>query len=140
MSALKHARHMRELHRLRQMRPKQPFNTVRAHLLLLRPKPDASLLAGHVRECRQWSLDTDTHEYRWDFAYTDPASGRFQQYSVIGSVVPGTLTESEFAERIREPSVACLARLLHRKCGVARAIQHEHRLPLPRVAEHARYV
>lgn len=101
-------------------------------------REETALLRGHVRECKQWDVYTGVDHWRWDFAFTDPASGRVRQYSVIGTSVP-SFNDEQFAEQVRAPSIACLARSLHQQCGIRKALANEHSLRLPR-SMLARYV
>jgi hypothetical protein len=94
--------------------------------------PRKHLPPGAVREVKQWSLDTGTDEWFWDFAWRDPASGRLVQYNARASVAYPGPSEADFVERVRAPAIACIERDIHRKCGVAYALANQHHLSLPR--------
>lgn len=102
------------------------------------PKPFPE---GTLRECEQWSPDLEEYmTVRWDFAFKDPASGRWQQYSTCAMYNPKIVkTHEAFNEMVRAPAVACLARMIHRKCGMDQAVAHQALLDLPRHVK-GRYV
>lgn len=93
---------------------------------------------GAVRECMQFTLD-GPDVFRWDFAWRDPASGRVTHYYVEAQAEPD-MPEADFAERVREPAVACIERQIHRKCGMDYAVANQYPLSLPRTINVARFV
>jgi hypothetical protein len=94
---------------------------------------------GVVRECQQYTIDEPYDVWSWDFAWRDPASGRLTQYNALAYAMP-EMSETEFAERVRAPAVACIEREIHRKCGMAYAIANQFPLSLPLTAIKARFV
>jgi hypothetical protein len=97
-------------------------------LLHAHRRAERSLLAGHVREVKQFNLG-GPDVFRWDFAYRDPASGRMVQYTTQVYV---EANEPHFDERVREPAIACLAMMIQRKCGIKEALANQRQLELPR--------
>jgi len=85
---------------------------------------------GAVREVKQFTVDCD-EEYRWDFAWRDPASGRVVQFNVR-AYAPHSMSEADFAAMVREPALACIEREVHRKCGMDYAMANRYQLALPR--------
>jgi hypothetical protein len=105
-------------------------NNLRAKLSAQR-QPERELLVGRVRETVQWSPISDEFELiRYDFAYTDPVSGQLQQFMVEVWVERSTPIEMR-NERVAEPSVAKLARMIEQKCGIREALAHQYPLSFP---------
>jgi hypothetical protein len=89
------------------------------------------LLKGKVREVRQWHLEGQPVEYRYDFAWRDPASGLVSQYCSM-TYVDDLMSEAERDERIVPACVAQITREIERACGMEYALKNQYQLSLPR--------
>jgi hypothetical protein len=118
------------------------FNVDHAHRYakarhLLQKRGPRELLRGKIRESMQWSLD-DHNTVRYDFAFRDPASGRVTQYG-CDAHFRYEMSEDQHREMVFEPCLARIAMMIQMKCGIARAIENQIPLSLPRDVR-ARYI
>jgi len=121
-----------------------PAEERRARFLIsrhTRQREERELLKGRIRETKQWcpEFDAGVVVYRYDFAFKDPASGRYQQYATELWCADDELITEVRDERLVETYRVAIARLIQQKCGIREAIANQHQLALPRGVE-ARYV
>lgn len=91
--------------------------------------------AGAVRETRQWTYQGDfLVQLRYDFRFRDPASGADLLYYVT-AWADEKMSTIDVDQRIAEPAIACLERMVHRKCGMDEAIKNQIPLTLPHTVE-----
>lgn len=88
--------------------------------------------AGVVRETQQWNPEPGMIEWRYDFRFRDPATGADLLYYATTWADDVKMSVAERDERIAEPAIATLERMVHRKCGMDEAIKNQIPLALPR--------
>lgn len=95
--------------------------------------PHKHFPAGAVRETRQWTPDIGDRlhvQLRYDFRFRDPVSGADLLYYAT-AWADERMSTRDIDERVAEPAIACLERMVHRKCGMDEAIKNQIPLTLP---------